>query len=80
MAARHFGLHVDEDWLAVAGKFQNTGSSAGSDILGLYSAVASEVNLRMDRQTRLSAADVRCFAATMGFVPLSHWMEDLNLC
>lgn len=59
MAARHFGLHVDEDWLAVAGKFQNTGSAAGSDILGLYSAVASEVNLRMDRQTRLSAADVR---------------------
>ena len=27
MAARYFGLHVDEDWLSVAGKFQNTGSA-----------------------------------------------------
>jgi len=27
MVARHFGLHVDEDWLAAAGGFKNTGSA-----------------------------------------------------
>lgn len=59
MAARHFGLYIDEDWLAVAGGFQNTGSAAGSDMLGLYGAVAAEAGLRMDRQTKLSAADVK---------------------
>lgn len=59
MAARHLGLHVDEDWLAVAGKFQNTGSAAGSDILGLYQAVAAEAGLHLDRQSQLDITAVQ---------------------
>jgi hypothetical protein len=59
MAARHYGLHVDEDWLAVAGGFQNTGSAAGSDILGLYDAIASEAGLHMNRQSKLTVGDVQ---------------------
>lgn len=42
IASRHFGLHIDEDWLAVAGGFKNTGSADGSNILRLYSAVAAK--------------------------------------
>lgn len=59
MAARYFGLHLDEDWLAVAGGFQNTGSAAGSNILGLYQAVASEAGLRMDRPGKPDANTLR---------------------
>lgn len=59
MTARYLGLHLDEDWLAVAGGFQNTGSAAGSDMLGLYQAVAAEAGLRMARQTKLDAGSVR---------------------
>lgn len=59
MAARYFGLHLDEDWLAVAGGFQNTGSATGSDILGLYQAVAAEAGLGMDRETKLNVNAVR---------------------
>ena len=49
MVARYLGLHLDEDWLAVAGKFQNTGSAAGSDMLGLYSSVAREARFNLHR-------------------------------
>jgi hypothetical protein len=49
MVARYLGLHLDEDWLAVAGKFQNTGSAAGSDMLGLYSSVAREARFNLNR-------------------------------
>jgi hypothetical protein len=59
MAALYLGLHLDEDWLAVAGNFQNTGSAAGSDMLGLYQAVAGEAGLRLARQSRLDANAVR---------------------
>ena len=59
ISARHFGLHVDEDWLAVAGKFENTGSAGGSDLLGLYQAVANEAGLGLDRGTRLDAHAVK---------------------
>jgi hypothetical protein len=59
MAARYLGLHLDEDWLAVAGGFQNTGSASGSDILGLYPAVASEAGLTMARQSKLDVSAVR---------------------
>ena len=48
MVARYLGLHLDEDWLAVAGKFQNTGSAAGSDMLGLYSSVAREARFNLN--------------------------------
>ncbi|MCF7673982.1 MAG: hypothetical protein K9N23_00770 [Akkermansiaceae bacterium] len=59
MAARYLGLHLDEDWLAVAGGFQNTGSAAGSDILGLYQAVAAEAGLGMARETKLNIGAVQ---------------------
>jgi hypothetical protein len=59
MAARYLGLHLDEDWLAVAGGFQNTGSASGSDMLGLYQAVAAEAGLRMNRQTKLDVGAVQ---------------------
>jgi hypothetical protein len=53
MAARHFGMHLDEDWLAVAGGFQNTGSAQGSNMVRLYSAVAAEAGLRIERKNAL---------------------------
>jgi hypothetical protein len=59
MAARYLGLHLDEDWLAVAGGFQNTGSAAGSDILGLYQAVAAEAGLGMEREAKLNVSAVQ---------------------
>lgn len=49
MVARYLGLHLDEDWLAVVGKFQNTGSAAGSDMLGLYGSVAREARFNLHR-------------------------------
>lgn len=59
MVARYLGLHLDEDWLAVAGKFQNTGSAAGSDMLGLYDAVAREAQLSMERSREYDHGEVR---------------------
>jgi hypothetical protein len=59
MAARYFGLHLDEDWLAVAGKFQNTGSAAGSQLLGLYLAVAKEAGFNMKRSNSFEASEAR---------------------
>jgi hypothetical protein len=71
MAARHFGLHVDEDWLAAAGGFKNTGSADGSDILGLYPAVAAEAGFSMARSSRFDAHAV-CRALDAGF-PVIVW-------
>jgi hypothetical protein len=71
ISARHFGLHVDEDWLAVAGKFENTGSAGGSDLLGLYQAVANEAGLGLERGTRLDAHAVKR-AIDAGF-PVIVW-------
>jgi hypothetical protein len=59
IAARHFGLHMDEDWLAAAGGFQNTGSADGSNMLKLYSAVAAEAGLNLDRQSKLDIPGIR---------------------
>jgi len=59
MVARYLGLHLDEDWLAVAGKFQNTGSAAGSDMLGLYSSVAKEAKFNLNRTSKYSHETVR---------------------
>ncbi|MCU0780424.1 MAG: hypothetical protein MUF04_04895 [Akkermansiaceae bacterium] len=71
MSARHFGLHIDEDWLAVAGGFRNTGSAAGSDIIGLYPAVAAEAGFGMKRVTRLDFHTVKG-AIDQGF-PVVVW-------
>lgn len=59
MAAHYFGLHVDEDWLAVAGKFQNTGSAGNSNMLGLYNAVAKEARLKLARETKFDFRKAR---------------------
>ena len=71
IAARHFGLHLDEDWLAVAGGFQNTGSADGSRILSLYPAVASEAGHSLDRANRFDESSVRRALAN-GF-PVVVW-------
>ncbi len=71
IAARHFGLHIDEDWLAVAGRFQNTGTADGSRILSLYPAVASEAGFSMDRANRFDETSVRRALAN-GF-PVVVW-------
>ena len=52
MAARHFGLHLDEDWLAVASGFKNTGRADGANMVKLYHAVAAEAGFGLDRSTK----------------------------
>ena len=59
MAARYFGLHLDEDWLAVGGKFQNTGSAAGSQMLRLYQSVAKEAGLNLNRTNKFQLTEAR---------------------
>ena len=59
MAARYFGLHLDEDWLSVAGKFQNTGSAAGSQLPRLYLAVAREASLDLHKSNDFSLDETR---------------------
>lgn len=71
MVARHFGLYLDEDWLAVAGAFQNTGSADGSKILSLYPAVAAEAGFGLDRANRFDENMVRR-ALSAGF-PVIVW-------
>ena len=58
MAARHLGLTVDEDWLAAAAGFRNTGSAAGSDMVSLYHAVAAEAGMGMERANRFDGPGV----------------------
>lgn len=77
MVARYLGLHLDEDWLAVAGKFQNTGSSAGSDMLGLYSAVAKEARFQMERKSRYDHGIVRrSLRAGMPVIVWRRWNQE----
>jgi hypothetical protein len=59
MAARYFGLHIDEDWLAVAGKFENTGSAKGSQIPRLYLAVAKEAGLDLHKSNDFALTDAK---------------------
>ncbi|MEM1082781.1 MAG: hypothetical protein AAGI48_01555 [Verrucomicrobiota bacterium] len=58
MAARHFGLHLDEDWMAAAAGFQNTGSAGGSNMVKLYHAVAAEAGLSLDRSSKFDESGV----------------------
>lgn len=71
MVARHFGLYLDEDALAVAGAFQNTGSADGSRILSLYPAVAAEAGFGLERLNRFDENVVRR-ALAAGF-PVIVW-------
>jgi hypothetical protein len=59
MAARHFGLHIDEDWLAAAAGFRNTGSAAGSNLPRIYRAVATEAGLSLDQANRFDPRAAR---------------------
>jgi hypothetical protein len=59
MAARHFGMTLDEDWMAAAAGFQNTGSAGGSNMVKLYHAVASEAGLSLDRSPKFDESSVR---------------------
>jgi hypothetical protein len=63
MAARHLGLMIDEDWLAAAAGFRNTGSAAGSDMVSLYHAVAAEAGMGMDRGNSLDETAVKAALA-----------------
>ena len=77
MVARYLGLKLDEDWLAVAGKFQNTGSAAGSDMMGIYKAVAKEAGFSMDRSRDYSHATVRrSLQAGMPVIVWRRWGQD----
>src|SRR5690606_32089752 len=59
MAARHFGMRLDEDWLACAGGFRNTGSADGSNMVRLYHSLAAEAGLGMDRANRFDSGAAR---------------------
>lgn len=77
MVARYLGLNLDEDWLAVAGKFQNTGSAAGSDMMGIYKAVAKEAGFSLDRSRDYSHATVRrSLQAGMPVIVWRRWGQD----
>lgn len=71
MVARHFGLHLDEDWLAVASGFRNTGRADGSNLVKTYHAVAAEAGMGLDRSTRFDAAATKN-AIAKGF-PVIVW-------
>jgi len=71
MAARHFGLHLDEDWLAVASGFKNTGRADGANLVKLYHAVAAEAGYGLDRSTKFDAA-AATRALSAGF-PVIVW-------
>ncbi|MEN8774290.1 MAG: hypothetical protein ABF382_12130 [Akkermansiaceae bacterium] len=77
MVARYLGLHLDEDWLAVAGKFQNTGSAAGSDMLGLYSSVAREARFNLNRTSDYDHETVRrSIRAGMPVIVWRRWSQQ----
>ncbi|BDS05137.1 hypothetical protein NT6N_01770 [Oceaniferula spumae] len=71
MVAQYYGLHLDEDWMAVAGKFQNTGSAAGSNMLTLYNATAREARLSMNRETKFQFSKAR--ALIKSGLPVVVW-------
>jgi hypothetical protein len=77
MVARYLGLHLDEDFLAVAGKFQNTGSAAGSDMLGLYSSVAREARFSLNRTSDYDHEMVRrSIRAGMPVIVWRRWDSE----
>ncbi|MFT7171855.1 MAG: hypothetical protein ACI9NQ_000062 [Paracoccaceae bacterium] len=77
MVARYLGLHLDEDWLAVAGKFENTGSAAGSDMLGLYSSVAREARFNLNRKSSYDHETVRrSLRAGMPVIVWRRWDQS----
>lgn len=71
MAARHFGLYLDEDWLAYASGFKNTGRADGSNLVKLYHTVAAEAGYGLDRTTKFDPSAVER-AVSEGF-PVIVW-------
>ena len=71
MAARHFGLHLDEDWLAVASGFKNTGRADGANLVKLYHSVAAEAGFGLDRLTKFDPAAAT--RALSGGFPVIVW-------
>jgi hypothetical protein len=79
MAARHFGLHLDEDWLAVAAGFQNTGRADGANLVKVYHAVAAEAGLGLDRATRFDpSAAVRAISQAMPVIVWRRFSHERN--
>ncbi|MGB0144851.1 MAG: hypothetical protein ACPGAP_08770, partial [Akkermansiaceae bacterium] len=77
MVSGYLGLHLDEDWLAVAGKFQNTGSAAGSDMMSLYGAVAREARFRLKRTNQYDHESVRrSIRAGLPVIVWRRWDQD----
>ena len=80
MAGRYLGLHLDEDWLASAGKFQNTGSAAGSQMLSLYGSVASEAGVKMKRLNQFDATLVkRSLRDGLPVIVWRRWSRDRDV-
>ncbi|WP_367875013.1 hypothetical protein [Luteolibacter sp. Populi] len=79
MAARHFGLHLDEDWLAVASGFKNTGRADGANLVKLYHSVAAEAGLGLDRTTKFDPAAVtRGLSAGFPTIVWRRFSQDRN--
>ena len=77
MAGRYLGMHLDEDWLASAGKFKNTGSAAGSQMLSLYGSVASEAGLKMKRLNRFEETVMkRSLRAGLPVIVWRRWSSN----
>lgn len=79
MAARHFGLHLDEDWLAVASGFKNTGRADGANLVKLYHSVAAEAGYGLDRSTKLDpAAATRSLSAGFPVIVWRRYSPERN--
>ena len=77
MAGRYLGLHIDEDWMASAGKFENTGSAAGSQMLSLYGSVASEAGVKMKRVNDFDEGMVkRSLRAGLPVIVWRRWSKE----
>ncbi|NNM30190.1 MAG: hypothetical protein HKO57_11765 [Akkermansiaceae bacterium] len=77
MAARYFGLHLDEDQLAVAGRFPNTGTADGSQLPRLYLAVAKEARLDMRKANTFDPATARsCLKAGLPVIVWRRFSHD----
>lgn len=79
MVSRHFGLHLDEDWLAVAAGFQNTGRADGSSMVKVYHAVAAEAGLSLERSVKFDAsAAVRSLSAGCPVIVWRRFSHERN--
>lgn len=79
MAARHFGLHLDEDWLAVASGFKNTGRADGANMVKLYHSVAAEAGFGLERSTKFDAgAAARALASGFPVIVWRRYSPERN--